>query len=80
MNQADSNSGDNRREFVRKGLRYAVITGLVAVSAILFKRSGGRLSGQSCIKQGLCSGCSAYLACGLPQALSRKQAEGEEHS
>ena len=80
MNQADSNSGGSRREFVRKGLRYAVITGLVAVSATLFKRSGGKLTGQTCINQGICSGCTAYTACGLPQALSRKQAKGEELS
>ena len=74
MNTADEKSRANRREFLRGGARYALLTTLAAVSATLFKRSGGKISGQTCINQGICSGCTAYAGCGLPQAISRKQA------
>ena len=73
MNKADEDRA-NRREFLRGSARYALLTTLAAVSATLFKHSGGKLSGQTCINEGLCSGCTAYADCGLPQALSRKQA------
>lgn len=72
MNEAGQN-GESRREFLRGGARYALLSTLAAVSATLFKRSGGKLSGQTCTHQGICSGCTAYAGCGLPQALSRKQ-------
>lgn len=65
----------NRREFLRGGARYALLTTLAAVSATLFKRSGGKLSGQTCINQGICRNCTAFAACGLPQALSAKAAK-----
>ena len=72
MNKAGQDRA-NRREFLRGGARYALLTTLAAVSVALFKRSGGKLSGQTCVNQGICSGCTAYADCGLPQALSRKQ-------
>ena len=75
MNEADQHRGPSRREFMRDGFRYAVLTGLAAVSATLYQRSGGKLSGQTCINQGICGGCTAYTGCGLPQALSAKQAK-----
>jgi hypothetical protein len=64
----------SRREFVRESFRYAALTGVAAVSVLLFKRGGGKLSGQSCINQGICRGCTAFAGCGLPQALSARQA------
>ena len=73
MNTADEKNRANRREFLRGGARYALLTTLAGVSATLLKRSGGKISGQTCINQGICSGCNAYAGCGLPQALSRKQ-------
>jgi len=63
----------NRREFLRGGARYALLSALGVVSAILFKRSGGKLSGQACINQGICCNCTAFAGCGLPQALSARQ-------
>lgn len=74
MNETGQN-GESRREFLRGGARYALLAGLGAVSATLFKRSGGKLSGQTCINQGVCGGCTAFSDCGLPQALSVKQAK-----
>lgn len=63
----------SRREFVRDGFRYALLAGLAAVSAVLTRRNGGKLSGQVCVNQGICRGCTAFAGCGLPQALSAKQ-------
>ena len=74
MKEADPN-GESRREFLRGGARYTLLTVLGAVSALLAKRSGGKLSGQTCVNQGICSGCTAFSGCGLPQALSAKQVQ-----
>ncbi len=79
MNAA-SQGRANRREFLRGGARYALLTTLAVVSATLFKRSGGKISGQTCINRGICSNCTAYAGCGLPPALSRKQSKGESLS
>ena len=74
MNETGQVRG-GRREFLRGGVRCALLAGLAAVSATLLKRGGGKLTGQTCINQGICSGCAAYAGCGLPQALSAKQAK-----
>jgi hypothetical protein len=66
-------TGANRREFFRGGARCVLLATIGALSALLFKRSGGKLSGQTCTSQGICSDCRGYASCGLPQALSRKQ-------
>jgi hypothetical protein len=68
------NESANRREFLRGGARYALLAGLAAVSAVLIKRHGASLPSQTCINQGICRGCGAVGDCGLPQALSFKQA------
>ncbi len=68
-----SNNAANRREFLRGGLRYALLTAVGAVSATLASKPGVALPGQTCINQGICSGCNAFTDCGLPQALSAKQ-------
>jgi len=75
MNNANQNRGASRREFMRDGFRYALLTGLAVVSTTLFQRSGGRLSGQTCINQGICRGCTTFTDCRLPQALSAKQSK-----
>jgi hypothetical protein len=69
----------SRREFVREGFRYALLTGLAAVSAVLFKRSG-KLSGQTCSNLGICGGCGDFTNCGLPQALSAKEFQRQTRS
>ena len=73
MNEADQKHGPSRRKFMRDGFRYALLTGLAVVSTTLFKRSGGKLSGQTCVNQGICSKCASFTGCGLPQALSAKE-------
>jgi hypothetical protein len=63
----------NRREFLRGGARYALLTALGVMSGRLVRRGGGKLSGQTCINQGFCRGCTVFTECGLPSALSAKQ-------
>jgi hypothetical protein len=72
--------GASRREFVRDAFRYALLTGLAAVSAVLVRRRRETLPGQTCINEYICRGCTAFTDCGLPQALSAKQAQQEERS
>lgn len=68
----------SRREFLRGGVRYTLLAGLAAMSASLVRRRGDRLTGQTCINEGICRGCSVFDGCGLPQALSAKQASGRK--
>ena len=70
----------DRREFLRGGARYALLAALAAVSAVLVKRSGGSLAGQTCINEGICRGCGAFEDCGLPQALSFRDATKNRRS
>lgn len=72
-------SGD-RREFLRTGLRYSILAALAGVTATLFRRSGGKLTGQTCINRGICSHCRAFADCGLPAALSAKSAQTRAES
>ncbi|MBI3851892.1 MAG: hypothetical protein HY298_16675 [Verrucomicrobia bacterium] len=78
MKTKRSDNVTNRREFLRGGFRYALLGGVATVSATLIQRSGGKLLGQTCINQGICRGCGAFEDCGLPQALSAKQATRED--
>jgi len=64
----------NRREFLRGGLRVALLSGLAAVTATLARRPSQRLPGQTCVSDGWCRGCAVSGECGLPQALSFRQA------
>lgn len=64
----------NRREFLRGGVRYTMLAGLAAVSALLAKKRGGGLPNQTCVNNSICRGCTVVGTCGLPQALSFKHA------
>jgi hypothetical protein len=74
MNAKSSSAAATRREFLRDGARYALLAGLAAASASLAARRGSTLPNQTCVNRGICRGCDALPACGLPQALSFKQA------
>jgi hypothetical protein len=75
MKNTDSIHAGSRRDFLRDGLRSSALAGLAAVTVILFQRSRGKLTGQTCGNQGICSRCNAFSGCGLPQALSAKAAK-----
>jgi hypothetical protein len=65
---------ESRRDFFRSGARHALLGALAVGATILGRRSLTRLPNQTCINQGICRGCAVFVDCGLPQALSRKQA------
>jgi hypothetical protein len=64
---------DSRREFFRDTARYSLLAAVGAVVALTTRRRGP--GGQRCVNRGVCSGCGRFIACGLPQALSAKQAK-----
>ena len=64
---------ENRREFFRAAARYGLLA-LVSAAACLAARPRGP-GGQRCVNQGICSRCGVFAECGLPQALSAKQAK-----
>jgi len=74
MKTDQPNDATDRREFLRGGVRYALLAGLAAVSAALVKRRAAGLPDQTCINQGICRRCGVVADCGLPQALSFKAA------
>ena len=80
MKTERSNPVADRREFLRTGTRYVLLTALGAVSVTLLKRGGDGHLGQTCINQAVCSSCAAFVDCGLPQALSAKAAKREDAS
>jgi hypothetical protein len=65
---------ESRREFFRTAARGGLLALLGAAVALAARRQA--LAGQHCINRGLCGGCPVYADCGLPQALSAKQARG----
>ena len=64
---------ESRREFFRAAARYGLLA-LVSAAAFLAARPRG-LAGQRCVNRGICSSCGLFADCGLPQALSAKQAK-----
>ena len=64
---------ESRREFFRAAARYGLLA-LVSAAACLAARPRG-LAGQRCVNRGICSSCGLFADCGLPQALSAKQAK-----
>jgi hypothetical protein len=76
MNRGSPKSGAGRRQFFRDGLRYLTLGGLAAVGGKLVARQAARPAGQVCISAGMCRGCGAFEDCGLPQALSAREASG----
>jgi len=74
MKADNGNDAESRREFLRGGVRYALLAGIGAVAAAVAGKPGGRLPGQTCVNDGICCRCGIVNNCGLPQALSFRQA------
>jgi hypothetical protein len=53
--------------------RLGALGGLALLGARLL-RGKPRLSGQACVNDSVCRGCPVVVSCGLPQALSAKEA------
>ena len=63
----------DRREFLRSGVRYALLGALAAVAGALAARRAAP-SQAGCPQINLCRGCASLPACRLPQALEVKAA------
>ena len=77
MNRRPPNSSAGRREFLRDGVRLAILAGLAAAGGRLAGRAAAKPGGQGCISAGICRGCAVFADCGLPNALSAKAATGQ---
>jgi hypothetical protein len=63
------NFNASRREFLLNVLRGTVLLGVLGgIGALVAKR------GETCVGNGICRGCVEFAQCGLPQALSAKEA------
>ena len=60
-----------RRAFLRSAVRYLIAGALAAGTAALAMRR------ETCDRAFICRGCPELDGCGLPQALSLKQASGK---
>jgi hypothetical protein len=76
MNRHSSSAAASRRQFLRDGLRLTILGGLAAVGGKLAGRQAALPAGQVCVSAGICRGCAAFEDCGLPRALSAKEALG----
>jgi hypothetical protein len=70
----------NRRKLLTDALRFAGVglLSLVSIASVL-KRKGLKYEGD-CINSSICGGCRIYEDCGLPQAISRKQATEKKNN
>lgn len=62
----------SRVEFLKSVGRFLAVGTLIAGAAKLVNRPARR--NDRCVSDGICSRCGAITDCGLPQALSAKQA------
>jgi hypothetical protein len=63
MNTHSPNSRAGRRQFLRDGLRLAILGGLAAVGGKLAGQQAARPAGQVCISAGICRGCAVFDDC-----------------
>jgi hypothetical protein len=69
------NQKSNRREFLRRCARWSAFGVLAGISGVLIKRTTDvDPENQQCDNRGVCRQCSSYSNCGLPAALSAKNA------
>jgi len=69
----------DRREFFRGIGRKAAAAALALAGGALAARSIGSQASETCRNSGVCRGCPAFDdGCGLPQALSLRDAQGKQ--
>ncbi|MHC5060890.1 MAG: hypothetical protein ACYTFK_07390 [Planctomycetota bacterium] len=64
----------NRRKILADAARYSALGLLSAISGWSYVKRRRLVREGKCINRGICRGCRVYEKCGLPQALSAKQA------
>jgi hypothetical protein len=65
-------STPDRREFLRSGIRYALLAGLAALGAALAARRGAVQSSNDCAQIPLCRDCALFANCKLPRAVDAR--------
>lgn len=73
--QRQDNAMDRRRLFLRAG-RLAAFGAIAGAAGTLAAR--GQLSQAPCTRDHVCRGCGVLTGCGLPQALSFRQATEQQ--
>jgi len=69
----------SRRQFFRRLLRNASLAGLGTATGVAVVKRRRLVREGKCINGGVCSGCTVFEECGLPRALSAKQALARTH-
>ena len=67
----------DRRGLLRDIIRYAALIGLGVIGGAAVRRRRALRDGD-CLNRGICRGCEALDDCGLPQAVSARQALKEK--
>jgi len=65
-------STPDRREFLRSGIRYALLAGLAALGAALAARRNSALNSNDCAQIPLCRDCALFANCRLPRAVDAR--------
>lgn len=69
-----------RRQLFRRVLRHASLAVLGAGGGLAVIKRRRLVREGKCVNNGVCSGCGAFGECGLPRALSAKQASARIHN
>jgi len=71
---SDAARKPTRRQFLHGVARNGGLTALAVLGILLGRRRRSTEPSETCVHGGICRGCPAFDGCGLPQALSAKQA------
>ena len=69
-----NSDAQSRREFFRGVGRNLALGAVAVLAAVLTTRPPKAAGRQKCVNRGICRGCSSFDGCGLPAALSARQA------
>ena len=73
-----SNSGDSRRELLRRVGRTAAVSGAAALTAVLLVRNGDATAAPACPNDQRCRCCGLARTCELPAAEALRVAPPRE--
>jgi hypothetical protein len=71
--EQDGDVSLNRRDFIRGLARGVTLSALLGGGAALVRKPASRR--ETCVSDGICTQCAVLPKCGLPQALSARQAK-----
>lgn len=74
--RSPTSPADGRRALLGKAARWLAL-GVIGGGVLALVARKASQASEECSNDGLCRGCPSYTGCGLPTALSMKQALGE---